>query len=218
MDSSAPSVSDEVASTAPAAECVFALRLVQLDVVLEKPQAGLDHTHSNITGQPLGRVPVIRVFGSTPRGQTTCLHVHGVYRYFLVPFDGEPASDPRALRVQLEALTKELNDALSSGPAVLGHHHRERVFDMTVVHRTPFYGYHAEPRPFVRIALVEPSDVEEAAALFARGGLAGRGAAQPFEAHIPHLLQFKIDHNLLGMDFVRLGHVGSAPPSFRDGL
>ena len=200
-----------------AAECVFAVRLVQIDVVLEKPQAGLDHTRSNLTGQPLGRVPVIRVFGSTPRGQTACLHVHGVYRYFLVPFDGEPPSDPHALSVQLKALAKELNDALGNGPSVLGHS-RERVFDMTVVHRTPFYGYHAEPRPFVRIALVEPSDVEEAAALFARGGLAGRGAAQPFEAHIPHLLQFKIDHNLLGMDFVRLGHVGSVPPSFRGGL
>lgn len=216
MSEPAEAASSEAASS-KAAECVFAVRLVQIDVVLEKPQDGLDHTRSNLTGQPLGRVPVIRVFGSTPRGQTACLHVHGVYRYFLVPFDGEPPSDPHALSVQLKALAKELNDALGNGPSMLGHS-RERVFDMTVVHRTPFYGYHAEPRPFVRIALVEPSDVEEAAALFARGGLAGRGAAQPFEAHIPHLLQFKIDHNLLGMDFVRLGHVGSVPPSFRGGL
>ena len=110
-----------------AAECVFALRLVQIDVVLEKPQDGLDHTRSNLTGQPLGRVPVIRVFGSTPRGQTACLHVHGVYRYFLVPFDGEPPSDPHALSVQLKALAKELNDALGNGPSMLGHS-RERVF------------------------------------------------------------------------------------------
>ena len=110
-----------------AAECVFAVRLVQIDVVLEKPQDGLDHTRSNLTGQPLGRVPVIRVFGSTPRGQTACLHVHGVYRYFLVPFDGEPPSDPHALSVQLKALAKELNDALGNGPSMLGHS-RERVF------------------------------------------------------------------------------------------
>ena len=197
----------------PGGRCVR--YLVQIDVVLEKLQDGLDHRSPNRPAA--GSCAVIRVFGSTPRGQTACLHVHGVYRYFLVPFDGEPPSDPDALSVQLKALAKELDDALGNGPSMLGHS-RERVFDMTVVHRTPFYGYHAEPRPFVRIALVEPSDVEEAAALFARGGLAGRGAAQPVEAHIPHLLQVKIDPNLLGMDYVRLGHLGSVPPSFRGGL
>ena len=195
---------------------LFAIRLVSIDVESIKPTE-LDLKSSPLTGRKLRNVPIIRIFGATPRGQKALLHLHGVYRYFLVPFDGEPPSDPHALSVQLKALAKELNDALGNGPSMLGHS-RERVFDMTVVHRTPFYGYHAEPRPFVRIALVEPSDVEEAAALFARGGLAGRGAAQPFEAHIPHLLQFKIDHNLLGMDFVRLGHVGSVPPSFRGGL
>ena len=37
-----------------AAECVFAVRLVQIDVVLEKPQTGLDHTRSNLTGPAAG--------------------------------------------------------------------------------------------------------------------------------------------------------------------
>ena len=158
-------------SSADAPESRFALRIVQLDSVLENPQDGLDHMRSAITGLPLRRVPMLRIFGLTPRGQTACLHVHGVFRYFLVPFDGEPATDPAALRVQLQALALDLNMAMSS----VGGRAQERVFDMSVVYRTPFYGYHAEERPFVRVEMVEPSSVEEAQASFAAGRVGGRG-------------------------------------------
>ena len=158
----------EPGSSLDTPESRFALRIVQLDSVLEEPQDGLDHMHSAISGQRLRRVPVLRIFGSTPRGQTACMHVHGVFRYFLVPFDGEPAADPITLREQLQALALDLNRAMSS----VGGQAQERVFDMTVVYRTPFYGYHAETRPFVRVAMVEPSSVEEAAAR-ALGGAGG---------------------------------------------
>ena len=178
---------DELDNDEP--ECLFALRLVQIDVVLEKPQQGLDHTHSALTGQQLARVPVIRIFGSTPRGQTACLHVHGVFRYLLVPFDGDPPADEATLRTQLRSLAKDVNDVLANGPGALGGGPaRERIFDMELVYRTPFYGYHAEPRPFVHITMVQPSDVEEAAAVFQQGCLAARGPMQPFEAHIGHLV------------------------------
>lgn len=55
----------------------------------------------------------------------------------------------------------------------------------------------------MRVTMVLPHGVDAAAKLFARG-LRSRLAVQPHEAHIPFLLQFKVDHNLLGMDFVRL--------------
>jgi DNA polymerase zeta len=75
-----------------------------------------------------------------------------------------------------------------------------------VVSRTPFYGYHEEPRPFLHVQMVRPGDVEPAARLFMRG-FCQRRPRQPHEAHVPHLLQFKVDYNLLGMDFVRLERV-----------
>eukprot|EP00966_Prymnesium_polylepis_P197090 4567433-Prymnesium_polylepis.1 len=54
--------------------------------------------------------------------------------------------------------------------------------------------------------MAQPHAVDGAARLFSRG-LRARLALQPHEAHIPYLLQFKVDHNLLGMDFVKLAHV-----------
>ena len=43
------------------------------------------------------------------------------------------------------------------------------------------------------------------------GGVAGR-RWQPFEAHIPFMLQLKIDFNLAGMGFLRLARANFRPP------
>ena len=36
---------------------------------------------------PIKQVPLIRLYGSTPVGQKTLLHVHGVFPYVYVPFE-----------------------------------------------------------------------------------------------------------------------------------
>ena len=51
-----------------------------------------------------------------------------------------------------------------------------------------------------------PGLVQAAAKLFCRG-FCNRRPRQPHEAHISYLLQFKVDYNLLGMDFARLARV-----------
>lgn len=56
------------------------VRVVALDYHYCAPVPGLDPTHIPATQEPLGKVAVIRIFGSTPSGQKTCLHVHQVRR------------------------------------------------------------------------------------------------------------------------------------------
>lgn len=67
----------------------FRLRLVQIDFYMSVP-GNLDHfSTSTIRGQVANqscvKVPVIRIFGVTPRGQKCCMHCHNVLPYFFVP-------------------------------------------------------------------------------------------------------------------------------------
>ena len=91
--------------------CLFAVRLVDIDVEYAKPVAELDATCSPLTHKPLRMVPIVRVFGTTPRGQKACLHVHGCFRYFLVPYDGERQDEAslRALALELEDQLRQLS-------------------------------------------------------------------------------------------------------------
>ena len=183
-------------------ECRFAVRIVDLDWEMVRPEE-MDNTFakSRISGRALGRVPVIRLFGATPRGQTACVHVHGVFRYFLVPFD-DRSND----RSRLRQLADALNRKLATNRQIDPERALERVYDLRVVRLTPFYGYHEEPRAFLRVEMADPNLVPEAAAAFAEG-LGGWPRTQPYEAHVPYLLQFKADYNLLGMGFARFGGV-----------
>ena len=57
---------------------VFAVRLVVVDYYLARPVPGLDVPYSPLQGCAVARVPVVRVFGTTPRGQKACVHLHKV--------------------------------------------------------------------------------------------------------------------------------------------
>lgn len=61
----------------------------------------------------------------------------------------------------------------------------------------PFYGYHVGYSYFLKIYLLSPYYLNKLADLLRNGGVMGR-AIQPYEAHIPYLLQFFTDFNLTG--------------------
>lgn len=56
----------------------FLLRIVSLDYSFSKPHKQMNPVISRLSGFKIERIPVIRIFGATPAGQTACLHLHRV--------------------------------------------------------------------------------------------------------------------------------------------
>ena len=48
---------------------MFSLRIVTTSHYLATPIAGLDSTHSELRDSTVKKVPVLRIFGSTPAGK-----------------------------------------------------------------------------------------------------------------------------------------------------
>jgi len=67
----------------------FSLRIVDADFYLTKPIPGVDPLFSECRQRDVFKIPVIRIFGTTPQGQKACLHIHNVFPYFyiLIPED-----------------------------------------------------------------------------------------------------------------------------------
>ncbi|GFY91940.1 recovery protein 3 [Actinidia rufa] len=64
---------------------VFSVRIVSIDYYMAPPIQGLDICYSSFQGGKVNEVPVIRIYGSTPAGQKTCLHIHRALPYIYIP-------------------------------------------------------------------------------------------------------------------------------------
>lgn len=67
----------------------------------------------------------------------------------------------------------------------------------------------SDTQPFSEYRMLcryNPTDVGRAAKLLQAGGVVGK-SLQPYEAHVPFLLQLKIDLNLAGMGWLHLSQV-----------
>ncbi|KAI0225629.1 hypothetical protein LSAT2_023636 [Lamellibrachia satsuma] len=176
---------------------MFSIRIVTTDHYQAAPLQGLDVCHSDFGHCDVSKVPVIRVFGATPTGQKTCMHVHGVFPYLYVPYDGTQPVD-RYMRQFACSVDKALNVALGRASS-----NQQHVFKVTLVSGMPFYGYHTAEQTFLKIYLYNPSMVKRLADLLLGGAVLNK-VFQPYEAHIPYLLQMFIDYNLHGMNMLHV--------------
>ncbi|CAN1232917.1 DNA polymerase zeta catalytic subunit [Linum perenne] len=183
---------------------VFSVRIVSIDFYTSPPVPGVDVCYSSFQGGNVNEVPVIRVYGSTPAGQKTCLHIHGVLPYLYVPCSDIPLD----LRKGGDAYTSAMSVALEKALKLRGSagSKRQHVHCCTLVRAKKFYGYHSSEEMFVKIYLYYPHDVSRAAGLLLDGAVLDK-SMQPYESHIPFLLQFLVDYNLSGMGFVHVSKV-----------
>ncbi|XP_059212566.1 DNA polymerase zeta catalytic subunit [Centropristis striata] len=180
---------------------MFAVRIVTADFYLASPVRELDVCYSAFRDSRVSKVPVVRIFGATPAGQKTCLHLHGVFPYIYVPYDGYGQQQERYLRQVAFSIDRALNVAMGN-PASSAQH----VFKVVLVSGMPFYGYHAKEKHFMKIYLYNPHMVKRVCELLQSGAVMNK-SYQPHEGHIPYLLQLFIDYNLYGMNLINLGAV-----------
>ncbi|KAJ0080258.1 hypothetical protein Patl1_22611 [Pistacia atlantica] len=212
---------------------VFSVRIVSIDHYMAPPIPGYDICYSSFQGGKVDEVPVIRIYGSTPAGQKTCLHVHRALPYLYVPCadiplqsDQEGDAYTNAISLGLEKALKVL--ALNSQPKGNSGSNRQHVHGCSLVRAKRFYGYHSSEELFVKIYLYPnfsvctgkggagcmvkkgnnyyPHDVSRAANLLLAGAVLDK-SLQPHESHIPFLLQFLVDYNLYGMSHLHLSKV-----------
>ncbi|KAH6607338.1 hypothetical protein Trco_003651 [Trichoderma cornu-damae] len=146
------------------------------------------------------RVPVIRIFGATDLGQKVCAHVHGVFPYLYVEYEGSLTRD--AVGAYIYRLHLSIDHALGIS------YRRDRDGDktkyvarITLVKGIPFYGYSVGYKPFLKIYMFNPFVMTRLADLLQQGVIMKR-KFQPYEAHLQYLLQFMVDYNLYGCDYV----------------
>ncbi|XP_045429043.1 DNA polymerase zeta catalytic subunit isoform X3 [Pipistrellus kuhlii] len=180
---------------------MFSVRIVTADYYMASPLKGLDICQSPLTQAPVKKVPVVRVFGATPAGQKTCLHLHGIFPYLYVPYDGYGQQPESYLSQMAFSIDRALNVALGTPSSTTQH-----VFKVSLVSGIPFYGYHEKERHFMKIYLYNPAMVKRICELLQSGAIMNK-FYQPHEAHIPYLLQLFIDYNLYGMNLINLAAV-----------
>ncbi|KAJ8027419.1 DNA polymerase zeta catalytic subunit [Holothuria leucospilota] len=179
---------------------MFSVRVVTVNHYLSPPVVDLDVNFSDFRNTKVTQVPVIRIFGSTPAGQKTCLHVHGVFPYFYVPCDEAEVS----LKF-LQQLALSIDTALQVGSGNAAKY-VQHVFKIIPVSGRQLYGYRSTERQFLKIYFYNPLVIRRASELLQNGAILNR-VFQPYECHVPFNLQFFIDYNLYGMNLVNLAAV-----------
>ncbi|KAK0531877.1 DNA polymerase zeta [Tilletia horrida] len=191
------------ASTTSSYEPFFRMRLNNIDHVLTKPMPSFDRLTSPFASSraPLKHVPVLRIFGATPAGQRVCAHIHGIFPYLYVAYNG--SLDPKAVLQYIDKLGRNLNSALAATQALQGKDVRNYcgIAAINLVKGTPFYGYHVGWSYFLKVSFINPQHSSRLITMLESGRiLATRFTV--FEGHIRYQLQFMLDYNLLGCGFV----------------
>lgn len=80
---------------------------------------------------------------------------------------------------------------------------QQHVYNISLCKGIPYYGFHSNDHQFFRIELYNPYLVKRTAGLLQSGAILGK-MFQPHESHVPYILRFFIDFNLVGMSYLHV--------------
>ncbi|KAI8060050.1 hypothetical protein BC940DRAFT_371596 [Gongronella butleri] len=192
---------------------VVSVSIATIDYYLREP-GPFDSPQCPFSQEPLPRVPVMRIFGSTRSGQKTCVHVHQVYPYLFVPFKPSSASVMEQQR-EIYQFGDSLNKAVHISYDRVGPGANRYIAAIVLTKGVPFYGMHVGHQTFLKIYYINPADRHRIVEILTKGAIMN-ATFQPHEAHLSFELQFLLDYNLFGMDWLQLyAHAQPALPSGR---
>ncbi|KAG9286506.1 hypothetical protein G9A89_014672 [Geosiphon pyriformis] len=168
-------------------EPILKLSIINIDSYLASPGPWDLKCSFTLSGKS-NRVPVVRIFGRTQSGQRACLHVHQAFPYLYIPYTG--SLEPIEAQQYIHQFGKSLDRAVS---LVYNDSNDSRftqyVAAIILVKGVPFYDLKSRVAELLQL-----------------GSIMGC-KFQPYEAHIPFLLQFMVDYNLFGMNYIHLSDV-----------
>nr|CAH7768167.1 unnamed protein product [Callosobruchus chinensis] len=181
-------------------DSLTSVRIITVDYCMCTPIPGFDATYSEFRAAPVNVVPIVRVFGSKSTGEKICLHIHGVFPYFYIPYDG--IEEPNSLMYRIaSSIDKALNVSFNQSSCTVQH-----VYKVSLVSGIPMYGYHSKKHQFFKIYLYNPLLINKVGSLMFNETTLGQ-IHQPHETHLNFTLQFMIDYNLHGMNNINLSEV-----------
>ncbi|XP_048520386.1 DNA polymerase zeta catalytic subunit-like [Dendroctonus ponderosae] len=176
------------------------VKIIVIDYYMETPKLGLDATYSEFRCSSVSQVPVLRCFGSTNDGKKICLHIHGVFPYLYIPYDGHGKPED-IMRQIARGLDKAINISFNQANSNAQH-----VYKISLVSGIPMYGYHVKKHQFFKIYLYNPKLIGKVGTLLLNKAILGQ-IFQPHEVHLNFTLQFMIDYNLHGMSNLLLSNM-----------
>lgn len=179
---------------------MFSIRIFTINYYLAKPDPQFDEIYSEFRQCEVKEVPILRVFGSTLDGIKTCLHVHNVYPYLLIRCFKEEHNIHQFMYDLSNSIDRVLNITLGCKDPT---HANQHVYKIEIFNAKSMYGYYESDSIFLKISLYRPDLIKRLADLLIDGAIMNE-SFQPFNAHVPYNLQFLIDYNLFGMNFIHL--------------
>jgi len=82
---------------------------------------------------------------------------------------------------------------------------RKHIHHLEIVRKKSIYGMWTEPILFVKAFLNDPGDISRLGAILEEGAIAGVTMLS-FECHIPYILKFTSDYNILPMGWLHLSN------------
>ena len=173
----------------------------------------MDETYSEFMGRQIEKVPVLRIFGSTKRGQTAWINIHNYLPYFFIEFHdilvNEGEDHESFLHRLAESIEDEYNHQLSNRHTAYKYKGSYRVTQ--VIHSLSIikdfnsvYGYHQESdQKFIKITVYDPDSVTRLRDLL-WSGVVLRFRFQSYEAHLTYFMHLYTDYDLYGMEFLKI--------------